>query len=99
MERYMYIKYNDDNIHNNSEQSDVVLILLNLGSVPDIVARSFNVSTEFAYEFKEINHEYKSKFERTHKTRWRYSTMREVFGYIDRKRRLDEVYEREHESK
>ena len=34
-EREMYIKDDDDNDDNNCEQSDIVMILLNLSSIPD----------------------------------------------------------------
>jgi hypothetical protein len=36
--REMYIVDNDDNDDNNCEQSDIVMILLNLSAIPDDVA-------------------------------------------------------------
>jgi len=42
-DRDFYIKDIDDDEENNCEQSDLVIILLNLGSIPDDVASKFEL--------------------------------------------------------
>jgi hypothetical protein len=41
-EREKLIKDGDDDDSNNCEQSDIVMILLNLSAIPDEVAKKFN---------------------------------------------------------
>lgn len=43
VDRDFYIEDCDDDDENNGEQSDLVLILLNLGSIPDQVAKQFKL--------------------------------------------------------
>ena len=46
-EREKLIKDGDDLEENNCEQSDIVMILLNLSAIPDEVARKFNFRMGF----------------------------------------------------
>lgn len=50
-DRDFYIEDCDDDDENNGEQSDLVLILLNLGAIPDFVARKFSLRHNFAGQF------------------------------------------------
>lgn len=72
-DRDYYIEDCDDNDDNNGEQSDLVLILLNLGSIPDYVARKFSLRQDFSGLFFAFMHDYKNQFEEQHSVRWEYS--------------------------
>lgn len=62
-DRDFYIEDCDDDDENNGEQSDLVLILLNLGSIPDFVARQFSMRQNFSGKFKDLMLAYnKEKF-------------------------------------
>ena len=51
-ERDFYIEDCDDDDENNGEQSDLVLILLNLGAIPDFVAKQFSLRHNFSIKFR-----------------------------------------------
>lgn len=46
-EREKLIKDGEDDTGNNGEQSDIVMILLNISAIPDEVARKFNFQSGF----------------------------------------------------
>ena len=46
-EREKLIKDGDDGDENNAEQSDIVIILLNLSAIPDEVAKKFTFADGF----------------------------------------------------
>jgi hypothetical protein len=46
-EREKLIKDGDANEGNDCEQSDIVLVLLNLGNIPDVVVQSFDFAPGF----------------------------------------------------
>lgn len=50
-DRGLYIKDCDDDPDNNHQQSDVVSVLMNLGSIPDFVASKINLGATFATDF------------------------------------------------
>lgn len=54
VDRDFYIEDEDDDDENNGEQSDLVLILLNLGAVPDYVARKFKLKPNFSKKIKDM---------------------------------------------
>lgn len=58
---------------NNYQQSDVVSILTNLGSIPDYVARKFNLGRGFSVDFIGFMNEYKDNFEKEHSVKWQYT--------------------------
>lgn len=72
-DRDFYIEDCDDDDENNGEQSDLVLILLNLGAIPDFVARKFSLRQNFAGQFLGKMHDYKNKFEEDQGVKWEYS--------------------------
>jgi hypothetical protein len=72
-ERDFYIEDCDDDDENNGEQSDVVLILLNLGSIPDYVAQKFTLRQGFAASIHGVMRDYKELFQRTHGVKWEHS--------------------------
>jgi hypothetical protein len=58
-DRDFYIEDEDDDDENNGEQSDLVLILLNLGAVPDCVAKEFKLKPNFSGKIKDLMIQYK----------------------------------------
>ena len=46
-DRNKYIKDQDDDEENDCEQSDIIMVLLNLGAVPDEVAQKFDFAPGF----------------------------------------------------
>ena len=50
-EREKLIVDGDDEEGNDCEQSDIIMILLNLGSIPDEVAKKFDFKPGFQKEF------------------------------------------------
>jgi len=72
-ERDLYIKDCDEDDDNNGEQSDVVSILLNLGSIPDFVARQFSLEQDFSAGFKHLMADYKEKFKEKCGNEWTFS--------------------------
>lgn len=70
VDRDFYIEDCDDDDENNGEQSDVVLILLNLGSIPDYVAQKFTLRQGFSASIFGVMHDYKELFHGTHNIEW-----------------------------
>lgn len=71
---------------NNYQQSDVVLILTNLGAVPDYVARKFHLGLNFAVDFMGFMDEYKQQFEERNGVKWEYSNDKLLDRYLTFKR-------------
>ena len=80
-DRDFYIEDCDDNDENNGEQSDTVLILLNLGSIPDEVARQFQMKQNFSKQFKKIMETYKKRFTREYGVDWEFSSPAKIKRY------------------
>ena len=72
-DRDYYIKDGDDDDDNNGEQSDLVIILLNLGSIPDYVARKFNLNQDYTAAFHAHMSDYKNKFQEKYDVKWEFS--------------------------
>jgi hypothetical protein len=79
---------------NNYQQSDVVLILTNLGAIPDFVARKFHLSRNFAVDFMGYMDEYKTQFEEKNGIKWEYSNEKLIERYLTFKR-TRESFQRE----
>jgi hypothetical protein len=69
-EREKLIKDGDDEEGNDCEQSDIVNILLNLGSIPDEVAKRFDFAPGFQEGFKQSMLQYREDFEKATGVRW-----------------------------
>ena len=54
------------------EQSDMLMILLNLSYIPDEVIQKINFTPGWQKEFKKNMNEYKIKFEQEHNTKWEF---------------------------
>ena len=52
------------------EQSDLVMILLNLAYIPDGVLNNTDFSSDWSYKFKVNMENFKKDFEDTHKKEW-----------------------------
>lgn len=85
-DRGLYIKDYDDDPDNNHQQSDVVSILMNLGSIPDFVASKLNLGSTFAADFLGLMDEYKKNFEEDHGVKWDYSNQKLLDRYVTFKR-------------
>mmetsp|Transcript_16102 Transcript_16102/g.25008 ORF Transcript_16102/g.25008 Transcript_16102/m.25008 type:complete len:104 (-) Transcript_16102:183-494(-) len=71
-EREKLIKDADGDAGNNCEQSDIVMLLLNLAAIPDEVAQLFTFEDGFQVDFLKHMNIYKSQFERKHGIKWEY---------------------------
>jgi hypothetical protein len=58
-DRNTLIKDDDDDEGNDSEQSDIVSLMLNLAFVPEYVAERFSFKTGFSRDFKPAMEQYK----------------------------------------
>jgi hypothetical protein len=54
------------------EQSDMLIILLNLSYIPDEVVQKINFTPGWQKEFLENMEQYKEKFEKEHKKKWEF---------------------------
>lgn len=79
---------------NNYQQSDIVLILTNLGAIPDYVARKFHLGGNYAVDFMGFMDEYKHQFEERNGIKWQYSNSKLLDRYITFKR-TRESFQRE----
>jgi hypothetical protein len=95
MDRGLYIKDCDEDPDNNHQQSDVVSILMNLGSIPDFVASKLNLGPTFATDFLGLMDEYKKNFEEEHGVKWDYSNQKLLDRYVTFKR-TRESFQREY---
>mmetsp|Transcript_10355 Transcript_10355/g.17382 ORF Transcript_10355/g.17382 Transcript_10355/m.17382 type:complete len:107 (-) Transcript_10355:241-561(-) len=71
-EREKLINDGDDSQGNNCEQSDLVIVLLNLAAIPDEVVQQFQFKDGFQPEFLAMMKAYKEKFERKYQIKWEY---------------------------
>ena len=55
------------------EQSDFVLIILNLAAIPENIDRTFQLQHNFQEDFLHFMQDYKDAFEKQNKKRWQYS--------------------------
>ena len=58
-----YIKDMDLDNDKPDQQSDVVSVMMNLGSIPDFVASKINLGSSFSIDFMGLMDEYKKNFE------------------------------------
>lgn len=68
---------------NNYQQSDVVTILTNLGSIPDYTARRFHLNDNYAVDFMSFMSEYKAQFEERNGVKWEYSNDKLLEKYLN----------------
>lgn len=94
-DRGLYIKDWDDDPDNNHQQSDVVSVLMNLGSIPDFVASKINLGRTFAVDFMGLMDEYKRNFEEEHGVKWDFSNQKLLDRYVTFKR-TRESFQREY---
>lgn len=85
-DRGAYIKDADTDVENNHLQSDVVSVLMNLGSIPDYVASRFIICNDFNIGFMGLMDEYKKDFFEKHGRPWAYSNPKLIDEYIGFKR-------------
>lgn len=81
IDRDFYIEDCDSDDENNGEQSDLVLILLNLGSIPDYVASKFSMRQNFSGKFKQIMQDYKTIFKEQRGVDWNFSNRQNIKKY------------------
>ena len=65
------------------EQSDMVVILLNISYIPDDVARKINFKPGWQKEFKQNMEEFKREFYQKHERNWEFQNSRLEEDYID----------------
>jgi len=85
-DRGAYIKDADADGDNNHLQSDVVSVLMNLGSIPDYVASRFIICNDFNIGFMGLMDEYKKDFFEKHGRPWAYSNPKLIDEYVGFKR-------------
>lgn len=85
-DRELFIKDADNDEENNGLQSDVVSVLMNLGSVPDYVASKFIINNDFNIGFMGLMDEYKKDFKTKWNKDWEYSNSKLLDDYIGFKR-------------
>lgn len=90
------IKDADSDDENNSEQSDIVMILLNLSAIPDEVAQKFDFAMGFQPEFLRMMNAYKRRFERRYGIKYEYSTDLNIERYKTFKRTRQRLVENLH---
>ena len=73
---------NDDEDANNCEQSDIVMILLNLSAIPDQVAQKFEFKPNFQNEFLKMMEEYKLKFYEDTGVLWEFANDALIQKYL-----------------
>ena len=81
-EREKLIKDDDDNDDNNCEQSDIIMLLLNLSAIPDYVAQRFDFKSGFQPEFLQHFHNYRKKFEQKYGVKWEYQNPQLIQRYL-----------------
>lgn len=85
-EREKLIEDGDSDDDNNCEQSDLVMILLNLSCVPDSVATSFTFQSGFKASFESAMRTNRKDFEHQFGIKWEYENDRLVDRYLRFKR-------------
>jgi len=85
-DRNLYIKdiFNDPSI--SEQQSDIVSVLMNLGSIPDFVASKIDLGRNFTVNFMGLMDEYKRNFEEEHGVKWDFSNQKLLDRYVTFKR-------------
>lgn len=81
-DRNNLIRDHDHDTSNNYQQSDVVTIMTNLGSIPDYTARKFHLGNNFAIDFMAVMNEYKKNFEDETGNKWEYSNAKLIDRYM-----------------
>ena len=56
------------------EQSDMVMVLLNLSCIPDTVMREMDFSKDWTNLLKELMEDYKKNWAEEHNREWEYQT-------------------------
>ena len=91
-EREKLIIDGDDEEGNDCEQSDLVNILLNLGSIPDEVAQKFDFKAGFTKEFVKSMKQYQEDFQKEHEVKWDYMNERTINQYLTWKELQDDKH-------
>lgn len=86
LERDKLIRDGDDLDTNNSEQSDIVMVLLHLSYIPDEVAKKFDFQRQFQKSFKKNMKEFRKLFERKFGIKWEFSNNKMIDRYVTFKR-------------
>lgn len=76
--------------------------MMNLGSIPDFVARRIDCGAKFATTFLGLMNEYKDEFQKTNGVKWDYSNPKLLDRYVTFKRTRESFqrnYEKEEETK
>jgi hypothetical protein len=81
-EREKLIKDGDNAEGNDTEQSDLVVLLLNLAAIPDEVAKNFDFKAGFSKEFVQLMENYKKKFTQEQTFKWEYMNEENISRYI-----------------
>ena len=84
---------NDKSI--SEQQSDIVSVLMNLGSIPDFVASKIDLGRNFTVNFMGLMDEYKRQFEEEHGVMWDFSNQKLLDRYVTFKR-TRESFQREY---
>ena len=85
-EREKLIKDGDMKEGNDCEQSDIVMILLNLSCVPDEIAQRFDFKAGFQEEFLQNMKKFQQAFQRTHGVKWGFMDDSLINRYLTFKR-------------
>jgi len=71
-EKLIEVGFKAEDDHVIFEQSDMLMILLNLSYIPDEVVQKINFTPGWQKEFKANMEEYKKKFMREHEVEWQF---------------------------
>ena len=82
-EREKLIKDADEEEGNDCEQSDIILILLNLGAIPDEVAKSFDFRSGFQADFLVNMKKHQDNFYKEHGVKWGHMTEETIERYLN----------------
>jgi hypothetical protein len=85
-EREKLIKDGDACQDNNTDQSDIVMVLLCLSYIPDEVAQKFTFDHQFRETFLKNMKEFRKTFEKRYGIKWEFSNDQSIDRYITFKR-------------
>ena len=85
-EREKLIVDGDEEEGNDCEQSDIIMILLNLGSIPDEVAKKFDFKPGFQKEFLQNMQNYREEFQNKFGVKWGFMDELVIERYLTFKR-------------
>ena len=85
-EREKLIKDDDSTMGVKCEQSDSVILLLNLSAIPDWVVQRMTFKPGFSQEFLRLFKEYRKIYEKKHGVQWEYQNEALIQRYLTFKR-------------